>query len=132
MDIDAFLAANSGFVVSASRGFELRNEVACAVLLGAPVEALSSQAVAGLANNPIDLSTEGGTDKYFMEEEEMRYVLAGKEWWKTWTELNSGLLRYSIGGAAKLAPMWSPADASDVGNQLGIHPDRFAITASSE
>ncbi len=132
LDIDAFLAANSGFVVSASRGFELRNEVACAVLLGAPVEALSSQAVAGLANNPIDLSTEGGTDKYFMEEEEMRYVLAGKEWWKTWTELNSGLLRYSIGGAAKLAPMWSPADASDVGNQLGIHPDRFAITASSE
>jgi hypothetical protein len=132
LDIDDFLAANSGFVVSASRGFELRNEVACSVLLGAPVEALNAQTITGLANNPIDLTTEGGADKYFMEEEEMRYVLAGKEWWKTWVELNGGLLIYSVGGAAKLAPLWSPGDASDVGNQLGVNPERLAILEADE
>jgi hypothetical protein len=132
LDIDDFLAANSGFVVSASRGFELRNEVACSVLLGASVEALSAQTINGMANNPIDLTTEAGSDKYYMEEDEMRYVLAGKEWWKAWVELNGGLLRYTVGGAAKLAPLWSPGDASDVGNQLGVHPDRFDILEADE
>jgi len=132
LDIDSFLAANSGLVVSASRGYELRNDVACAVLLGASVEALSAQTIRGLANNPVDLTTEAGASQYFMEEEEMRYVLAGKRWWKLWVEMNNGLIRYSVGGAAKLAPLWSPGDASDVGNQLGINPDRFNILEAEE
>jgi hypothetical protein len=132
LDLDTFLAANSGFVVSASRGFELRNEIACSVLLGAPVEALSAQGITGMANNPIDLTTEAGSDKYFMEEEEMRYVLAGKDLWKLWVDLNGGLIRYSVGGAAKLAPIWDPSNASDIGNQLGINPDRFDIVSADE
>lgn len=132
LDIDDFLAANSGFVVSASRGFELRNEVACAVLLGAPVESLLTRNINGLANNPIDLTTEAGADNYFMEEEEMRYVLGGKRLWEQWVELNGGLIRYSVGGAVKLAPLWSSADASDIGNQLGINPDRLTITTADE
>jgi hypothetical protein len=131
-DLDNFLAQHSGIVVSARKGYELRNEVACGALLGAPVETLRSQTITGLANNPIDLSAEGGSDKYFMTEEEMRYVLSGKKWWKIWVKINGGLVRYSVGGAAVLAPLWSPADAADIGNQIGIDPDRFSVTTADE
>ena len=132
LDLDDFLVANSGKVVSAQRGFELRNELACSVILGAPVESLREVAVLGLANNPIDLTSEGGAEKYFMEEEEMRYVLAGKRWWKQWVALNGGLIRYSVGGAAVLAPLWDAANATDIGNQIGINPDRFSIETADE
>lgn len=133
LDLDDFLAANSGFVQSAQRGFELRNEVSCAVLLGAPVEQLRVANIDGMANNPIDLSSEGGSDKYFMNEEEMRHVLIGKETWKCWVETSgNSLARYALGGATVLAPLWSPGDASDVANQLGINPDRFAVTTADE
>jgi len=132
LDIDSFLAAHSGFVVSASRGFELRNETACSVLLGASVEAMNARTITGLANNPIDLSSEGGSNKYFMEEEEMRYVLKDKGDWKQWADINGGLGRYSIGGAATIAPLWSANTAADVSNQLGVNPDRYTISQSSE
>ena len=136
LDLDSFLAANSGFVQNAQRGFELRNELSCAVLLGAPVESLRTVNIDGMANNPIDLSSEGGSDKYFMTEEEMRHVLIGKETWKCWLEsqgtAGSGLARYALGGATVLAPLWNPGDASDVANQLGINPDRFSVTTIDE
>lgn len=132
IDLDNFLATHSGLVVSARKGYELRNEVSCGALLGAPVESLRGQTITGLANNPIDLSDEGGSDKYYMTEEEMRYVLAGSDWWKTWVSINGGLIRYSVGGAAVLAPLWSPADASDIGNQIGVNPDRASITTADE
>jgi hypothetical protein len=132
IDLDNFLAIHSGIVVSARRGYELRNEVACGALLGAPIENLQGRTITGLANNPIDLSSEGGSNKYYMKEAEMRYVLAGQDEWKLWVELNGGLVLYTVGGAAVLAPLWSPADASDIGNQIGINPDRFSVTSADE
>jgi hypothetical protein len=132
LDLDDFLAANSGFVESAQRGFELRNEVACAVLLGAPFEQLRAVNVDGLANNPIDLTSEGGAEKYYMTEDEMRHVLVGKEAWKCWVNTNGGLDIYSFGGAAILAPLWELGDAEDIGNQNGINPERFVVKVEDE
>jgi len=132
VDLDNFLAVHSGVVISARQGFELRNEVSCGALLGAPVEKLKQRTVTGLANNPIDLSSEGGSNKYYMTEDEMRFVLKDKEAWKVWVSLNGGLVIYTVGGATVLAPLWSPADATDIGNQIGINPDRFSITTANE
>jgi len=133
LDLDTFLADNAGFVISADKGFELRNEISCAVLLGSPVEQLVTVTVRGLANNPIDLRDEGGSETYLMTEEEMRYVLAGKEMWKQWVALNGGPARYEMSAVTTIiAPLWSVLNSSDLANQMGINPDRFHIKLEDE
>jgi len=127
IDLDNFLAANSGFVVEANRGYELRNEVACSVLLGAPVEQITSQNITGMANNPIDLSDEGGSNKYFMVEDEMRYVLGSYQSWLLWVAINGGFARYSMGGvpASISVPILTPNSYNDFASQIAINPQRF-------
>ena len=89
-----FLADNSGLVMSARSGVELRNDIAITCLLGAPVESLRTTNIEGMANEPIDFTSEGGSDEYYMVETEMRVVLAGRQSWETWllisTENNGG------------------------------------------
>lgn len=123
IDLDNFLAANSGFVISAKKGFELRNEVACSVLLGAPVESLRARAITGMANNPVDLSAEGGKERYYMSEDEMRIVLANKAAWEFWVEQNGGM--DTIYGTSDLEA--TPLYTTDVDidkNQLGKNSAR--------
>ncbi len=120
IDLDTFLANNSGFIISASRGFELRNDVACSVILGAQVESMKRLSVNGLANNPIDLSDEGGSSRYYMAEEEMRVVLANKEAWKGWVYRNGGLNRYNIFDM-DVTPLYI-IDITEDRNQLGKRP----------
>lgn len=123
IDLDNFLAINSGIVISAKKGFELRNDVACSVLLGAPVEFLQRVNINGLANNPVDLSDEGGNERYFMVEDEMRAVLANKISWESWVERNGGLARYDIADT-DVIPVFSTVNTADK-NQLGRNPDRL-------
>ena len=140
LDIDEFLAANSGFVIEASRGFELRNDLACPVVVGAPIEAQVTRTCLGMANNPIDLSSEGGFSKYFMNETEMRYVLSGKEHWKILTALEAKRLGKSIGEEleiygitkVKLGMIIDPREASDIKSPARISTDRMEITESDE
>lgn len=136
LDIDDFLAANSGFVTEASRGFELRNDVACSVLLGAPVEQLRGLTVTGMANNPVDLTDINGsfTNRYFMPEIEMRYLLVGKEPWRTFAEDNGGFARYTLGGPTtlQLAPIWDSAGTTDLLSQHAVNQKRTVIDASTE
>lgn len=127
VDLDDFLAAASGRVVSARRGFELRNDVACAVLFGAPVEQMRTLNITGLANNPVDLSDEGASASYFMTEEEMRYVLGNKQAWKLWLAQNGGLDRYNVGGIQQALglPIVSLTDFAETQSQLAFRPDRI-------
>lgn len=76
-----------GRVISAVSGLELRNELSCLALQGAPVESLTKVAINGMANEPIDLSPEGGSSEYYMTETEMRAVLYSKETWKMWVTI---------------------------------------------
>lgn len=122
IDLDNFLATNSGLVINARRGFELRNELACSVLVGAPVESLRQLNINGMANNPIDLSDEGGDDRYFMTEEEMRVVLGTKLGWESWVEANGDLDRYGITDI-DIKPLSSIVD--DGLNQLGRPGNRL-------
>lgn len=126
VDLDNFLAASSGRVISARRGFELRNEVACSVLFGAPVEQMRTLNITGMANNPVDLSDEGASASYFMTEEEMRYVLGNKQAWKLWLTLNGGLDRYNLGGVESSLglPVVSLTDFNDTESQLVMRGDR--------
>ena len=122
IDLDAFLAANSGFVISARKGYELRNEIACSVLLGAPVESLRSRTITGMANNPIDLSDEGGFERYYMTEEEMLAVLANKSTWEFWVSNNNGMERYGISDIT-INPLYT-IDTEIDKNQTGKNPER--------
>lgn len=124
IDLDNFLVANSGLVISAKRGFELRNEVACSVILGALVENIRTLNIQGLANNPVDLSDEGGSSRYFMEENEMRIVLGTKVGWEAWVEVNGGLARYGVGDM-DVIPLFSSTAGVEITNQLGRNPDRL-------
>lgn len=134
LDLDTFLAAHSGYVTEATRGYELRNDVVCSVLLGAQVEQISRVNILGLANNPIDLSDAGGSSAYFMTETEMRYVLGSKESWRLWVSLNGGLDRYSVGGIAQAtaAPIITPTDFSDILRQTAINPNRTLVSTASQ
>lgn len=134
LDLDTFLAAHSGRVSEATRGYELRNDVACSVLLGAQVEQISRVNILGLANNPIDLSDAGGSSAYFMTEEEMRWIMGSKESWRLWISLNGGLDRYSVGGIqqATAAPIITPTDFSDILRQTAINPNRTLVSTESE
>ncbi len=74
-------------VVSISSGLELRNDLNCTVLQGAFKEGLSKVDIAGLANEPVDLSPEGGSEAYYMTEGEMRAVLGGRTSWEVWLSI---------------------------------------------
>lgn len=127
IDLDTFLADNAGKVISAKRGFELRNELACAVLFGAPLEQIRLVNITGLANNPVDLSDEGGSDSYLMQENEMRVVLGNKDGWETWVKFNGGFAIYSISNLTA-APTISGNDSTDVKTQTGINPEHMEDT----
>lgn len=126
VDLQNFLDQNQNKVIESSKGYELRNEVACSALLGAPVEQMRTLNITGLANNPIDLSDEGGSSKYFMTEDEMRYVLGNKQSWKLWLSLNGGIDRYNLSGiqAAIQTPIIDIDGYGDIENQLGLAPGR--------
>lgn len=84
IELPTFLENHNGRVVSCTSGIELRNDIACMALMGAPVERMQRVAVKGLANEPLDLSTESGNHRYLMTETEMRVVLGGKDGWEIW------------------------------------------------
>lgn len=105
IDLQNFLDTHNERVITATSGIELRNDLSCLALQGAPVESLTKVAILGLANEPIDLTIEGGTNIYFMSEEEMRVVLTGRHQWEMWlgnqsekrdtsTDTFKGLSRY--------------------------------------
>lgn len=82
-----FLNLHEDRVISAASGLELRNDVSCLVLQGAPVESLVKVDIRGMANEPIDLSPEGGSNAYIMSEDEMRLVMADKNSWQMWLSI---------------------------------------------
>ncbi len=100
-----FLNDHPDKVTVATSGVELKNDLSCAVLVGAPVEQMRKVPIAGLANEPIDLAADSGSNVYVMSEEEMRSVLIGKQTWEIWLGLPSesgggnGFSRY--GGALR-------------------------------
>lgn len=103
--LSEILADNTHRVISATSGVELRNELSCMVLQGAPVEQMQKVEIVGLANEPIDLVPESGSAAYIMSEDEMRVVLAGRHAWEVWLSIptshggGGGLKRY--GGTLK-------------------------------
>jgi len=121
LDLDNFLAANSGSVISAKRGFELRNDIACSVILGAPIEQLLAQTITGMANNPVDIADEGGSSRYFMTEKEMRIILGTKASWEAWVSQNGDMNRYGISDLT-VKPLFTSSD--DDKNQLGRNKER--------
>lgn len=82
-----FLNLHPNKVVTATSGVELKNDLSCAVLVGAPVEQMKKVPIAGLANEPLDLAVDSGTNVYVMTEEEMRTVIAGRQNWELWLGL---------------------------------------------
>ncbi len=121
LSLDSFLESNDGKVVSARRGFELRNELACSIIYGAPVETLRTLNVLGLANNPIDLSEFGASSSYLMIENEMRVVLGNKVVWENWVKFNGDFSRY--GSSLKAKSIISGNDDLDVKRQSGVQKD---------
>lgn len=98
-----FLDNHNGKVVSCTSGIELRNDIACLAMMGAPIEQMKRVAIKGLANEPLDLSAESGSNIYLMTETEMRVVLGGKLGWEIWLGIPSevggggGFSRYGGG-----------------------------------
>jgi hypothetical protein len=90
ISLQDFLDDHEDRVVSATSGVELRNDVACLALQGAPIEQLLRVTIEGQANEPIDLVPESGANNYIMTEEEMRVVIAGKQKWEMWLASNAG------------------------------------------
>lgn len=86
ISLDVFASLHEN-VVSISSGLELRNDLNCTVLQGAFRETLTKVDIAGLANEPIDLSPEGGSEAYYMTEGEMRAVLGGRTSWEVWLSI---------------------------------------------
>lgn len=84
LSLPTFLANHNGRVLSCTSGIELRNDVSCMALMGAPVENLTRLEIKGLANEPIDLAANSGSHRYLMTETEMRVVLGGKIAWEIW------------------------------------------------
>jgi len=125
LSLDDFLAAHSGYVISAKRGYELRNELACSVLYGAPVEQMRQLNITGAANNPIDLSDEGGSAKYYMTEAEMRIVLGTKDGWQYWVKVNGDFSRYGL-SSLNAKPTVTGDSSADVKSQNGIDADALA------
>lgn len=118
ISLATFLADNAERVISASSGLELRNDISCVVLQGAPVESLRKLDIKGMANEPIDLAADSGTHRYFMTETEMRVVLAGRQPWNLWLGISSehggggGISRY--GGRLENLILASPINLAQV------------------
>ncbi len=116
--LQEFLDEHDGKVISATSGVELRNDISCMVLQGAPIEQMERVGIKGLANEPLDLSSESGSNKYVMVEREMRAVLAGKFSWEMWVNLpvandgGGGFGRY--GGALSDDHLSSPIDLDTI------------------
>mgnify|MGYP000204835575 CR=1 FL=1 len=125
-----FLTDNSGYIMSARSGVELRNDIAITCLLGAPVESLRTTNIEGMANEPIDLSSEGGDDKYYMTEMEMRVVLASRQSWETWLLISSsnngggGFSRYGGGLSDDLVRPLFDKEIDAVKQNFGRNPAR--------
>lgn len=119
--LQEFMDAHPYRVISATSGIELRNELSCIVLQGAPVEQMQKVEIVGLANEPIDLIRESGSTTYVMTEDEMRAVLAGKSQWEMWVSIpttyggGGGLSRY--GGNIQDSWLQSPV-SNEVVNLL--------------
>jgi hypothetical protein len=90
ISLPEFLSSHDGRVVSCTSGVELRNDVAFTVLCGASVEQLQRLSIRGMANEPMDLTTESGSNAYVMTEEEMRVVIAGRHQWELWLAMQAG------------------------------------------
>lgn len=90
ISLQEFLDIHEGKVISATSGVELRNDISCLALQGAPVEQLLRVSIEGMANEPIDLVSESGTQSYIMTEEEMRVVIAGRHKWELWLSSLAG------------------------------------------
>jgi len=84
LSLQEFLDDHPEKVITATSGVELKTDSACAVLLGAAIESIKRVPIAGLANEPLDLSQESGSAAYLMTEDEMRAVLGGKQSWEAW------------------------------------------------
>jgi len=84
INLQEFLDQHDDKVITATSGVELRNDIACMALQGAAVENMTKVSVLGMANEPIDLTVEGGINNYKMDEEEMRAVLKGRVSWEIW------------------------------------------------
>ena len=82
--LQEFLDLHEDKVITATSGIELRNDIACMALQGALLEQMKKVSILGLANEPIDLSVEGGFNNYNMEEDEIRVILAGRQSWEIW------------------------------------------------
>jgi hypothetical protein len=110
IDLQTFLNLHADRVITATSGVELRNEVSCMALQGAPVESLTKVAILGLANEPIDLTTEGGYSDYLMEEEEMLVVLNGRTQWEIWLGNESQNSESSSKGMGRYGPGFGDDD----------------------
>jgi len=106
IDLDAFLAQYEDQVITAKRGYELRNEIANAAVVGALIEQMRVFNVDGQAVPPVDLSEEGGPEAWYMSEIEMRVVMGSKECWETWYK-EEGI---EYGGADILVEPKLPSD----------------------
>jgi hypothetical protein len=84
IDLPTFLSDHDGRVISATSGVELRNELNCLALQGAPVEQMRKVTILGMANEPLDLAAESGSNAYTMTEEEMRAVMFSRDAWEVW------------------------------------------------
>jgi hypothetical protein len=84
VDLEQFLSDNNDKVISARSGIELRTDIACTALLGAPIEQMDTYEIKGMANEPVNLEEEGGSSEYLMSEIEMRVVLGGRQAWESW------------------------------------------------
>jgi len=103
IDLQSFLDQHDERVITATSGIELRNEVSCMALQGAPLENLTKVAILGMANEPLDLTIEGGINNYIMTEDEIIAVIAGRHQWEIWLGTETfisealGLSRYGPG-----------------------------------
>lgn len=102
LSLQEMLNDHEGKVISATSGTELRSELSCLALQGAPVEQMTKVSIKGLANEPIDFTPEGGTNKYFMTEDEMRAVIAGRQTWEVWLGAHIIVVGNEDGGVTSL------------------------------
>ncbi len=114
IDLQTFLDLHDEKVITATSGVELRNEVSCMALQGAPVENLTKVAILGLANEPIDLTTEGGFNDYIMEEQEIISVLVGRPQWEIFLGNESKNAQSSSKGMSRYGPGFGDDDLAEL------------------
>ena len=115
IDLQSFLDLHDEKVITATSGIELRNEVSCMALQGATVESMRKVDILGLANEPIDLTTEGGVNNYIMEEQEMISVLAGRLQWEIFLgNAANNVSSESLRGMSRYGPGFSDDDLAEL------------------